>query len=353
MSRKSKLLAIKNALAPDSTGQAFQSFGESIKKLENDLKENVHAATLEDVNSTLDKFKGKIDLKPLISGLEDLRTATEGQINALAEAVAQKTTELEKLSQDSTSLSNSKTQDLADEISSLKEELAGLAKNSETDRNVLDSKISEIIVRTQELSAASELKSKEDLNKLELVIKNDRAEDTTARTKAIDDLNTLINKVRIDLVSMINSRGGGSINRQMFIGGVDPLTKYTDVNFKAGTNVTLSYANNNTTKKVDITIAATGGQGSTRAVNSTAVSSTLGSAAGTDYVAICSAGVKMSLPAASGNTNLYTIKNTAASSVLVAPNGVDTVDGQSNIILATQYTSVDLISDGVSNWNIT
>jgi len=46
------------------------------------------------------------------------------------------------------------------------------------------------------------------------------------------------------------------MNRQMFIGGVDPLTKYTDMNLKAGPNCTITYANNNATGKVDVTISS-------------------------------------------------------------------------------------------------
>jgi hypothetical protein len=162
-----------------------------------------------------------------------------------------------------------------------------------------------------------------------------------------------IEELRVDMFSRLaNIRGGGNANRQIFIGGADPLTRYTDINLKAGTGVTLSYANNNATKKVDITFVSSGGSGTVRSIATTSVSSVVGDTAGTDYVVICSEGVKITLPTAASNTNLYTIKNTAASSVLVAPDGAETIDADSNIILSTQYTAVDLISDG-TNWNIT
>lgn len=149
--------------------------------------------------------------------------------------------------------------------------------------------------------------------------------------------------------------GGGQANRNIAIGGnTSILGYYTDINLKPGSNVTFTVSPNTTTRYTDITIAATGGPGgTTRVVSSIATSQTAGATAGTDYVYIASAGIALTLPTATANSNLYTIKNTGASSVLVAPDGSDTIDTQSNLILVTQYTSVDLVSDGVDNWNIT
>lgn len=54
-------------------------------------------------------------------------------------------------------------------------------------------------------------------------------------------------------------RGGGNANRNIVVDSTTVLTPYTDINFKSGTNVTLSTASNNTTKQTDITITASGG----------------------------------------------------------------------------------------------
>lgn len=159
-----------------------------------------------------------------------------------------------------------------------------------------------------------------------------------------------------ELLSRVH--GGGNMNRNIAIGSnPSVLSRYTDVNLKAGSNVTITYTNNDQTKYVDVTIAATGGGGSsvagiTRSVNNIATSQTAGSTAGTDYVYIASVGVALTLPTAAANTNLYTVKNTSTSSILVATTGGETIDAQANAILATQYTSIDLISDG-TNWDIT
>lgn len=173
-------------------------------------------------------------------------------------------------------------------------------------------------------------------------------------------LSEVIEKIRPSVLSHIARlipQGGGSMNRNISIGGnSSTLARYTDINLKAGSNVTIAYVNNDATKNTDITISATGGGASVggiiRSINTISTSQTAGATAGTDYVYICSAGVQLTLPTAVANTNLYTVKNTSSSSVLVATTSAQTIDTQSNIIMPVQYTSIDLISDG-SNWDIT
>ena len=51
---------------------------------------------------------------------------------------------------------------------------------------------------------------------------------------------------------------GGSINRQIKVGGTDPLTKYTDINLVAGSGVSITTADDNTEKNVDMTFSVSG-----------------------------------------------------------------------------------------------
>ena len=127
--------------------------------------------------------------------------------------------------------------------------------------------------------------------------------------------------------------------------------RYTDLNIRPGTNITLSYQNNDNLKTTDVTISAAGG-GTGRSISTVTVSSVLADTASTDIVVIAGAGIKLTMPTAVGNDNLYTIKNKSTSSILVDGDGSETIDGDANIILATQYVSVDLISDN-ANWHIT
>lgn len=170
----------------------------------------------------------------------------------------------------------------------------------------------------------------------------------------IPDIDEKLKKLRQDLLAVISSSlGGGSINRQLFINGVDPLTRFTDINLKAGSGVTLTYANNNQTQKVDVTITSTGGGGGTvRSINNISTSQTAGSTAGTDYVYLCSGTLTLTLPDAAANTNLYTVKNVGTGVVTVNTTSAQTIDGSSTAVMTIQYTAIDLISD-TANWNIT
>jgi hypothetical protein len=144
------------------------------------------------------------------------------------------------------------------------------------------------------------------------------------------------------------------MNRQILIGGVDPLTRYTDINLKSGSNVTITYVNNNTTKKVDVTISSTGGGGggTVRSINNVSVDTAAGSTSGTDYVYLCSGTMTLTLPDATTNTNLYTVKNVGTGMIIINTTSSQTIDGGLTALLRVQYTSVDLISD-TANWNVT
>lgn len=180
-----------------------------------------------------------------------------------------------------------------------------------------------------------------------------RAETVETSIKEVDEK---LDKLATELRSRIAStqHGGGNMNRSIVVGGnQSTLGYYTDLNLKAGANTTITYTPNHATKFTDITFANTGGSGSTRSVNSISTNTAAGSSAGTDYVYICTGTITVTLPATVGNSNLYTIKNAGTGVVSIATTGGNTIDAQPSIQLGTQYTSVDLISDGVSNWNIT
>lgn len=76
------------------------------------------------------------------------------------------------------------------------------------------------------------------------------------------DLKDVVEKLKPEVLSRLK-HGGGNMNRNIAIGGnTSVLSRYTDVNFKPGTNITLTYTPNNTTKYTDITINSAGGSGS-------------------------------------------------------------------------------------------
>lgn len=86
----------------------------------------------------------------------------------------------------------------------------------------------------------------------------------------LDNKTELINKeidsLKKDLISRFSDamshKGGGSMNRQIRIDGTNYLTRYTDINLKAGSGMTLAAANDDVNKRVNITFTSTGGGGS-------------------------------------------------------------------------------------------
>lgn len=118
------------------------------------------------------------------------------------------------------------------------------------------------------------------------------------------------------------------------------------VTFLAGSNITL------TPSAAGITIAATsGGGGISRSISSISTDTSAGSAASTDYVYICTAGLTLTLPTASSNTNRYSVKNNTSSVVRIYTTSSQTIDGITFFNLNRQYQALDLMSDG-SNWSI-
>lgn len=93
-----------------------------------------------------------------------------------------------------------------------------------------------------------------------------------------------------------------------------------------------------------------GGSGITRTVVVTSGSTAMGSTALTDYVYFVSGAHTMSLPAAAGNTNRYTVKNNHSSDITVDTAGAENVEGAASISIAPSE-SVDLVSDG-TNWYV-
>lgn len=88
----------------------------------------------------------------------------------------------------------------------------------------------------------------------------------------LDNKTELINKeidsLKKDLIARFSDamshKGGGSMNRQIRIDGTNYLTRYTDINLKAGSGMTLAAANDDVNKRVNITFTSTGGGGFTK-----------------------------------------------------------------------------------------
>ena len=330
MSKLDVLKRINRAISPDKVD--FSAFDLELEKLKKSLEETVNVQTVDDVKRQLNIFQKKIDFGPVLTEIETIRNLFGQNTRELENKIAEKNKEL-IVAGEAKNLTQLNL--LREEISNLKADLRDLPK---VDLNPLDQAIKEI-KRTQTLF-------NERLSTINLT-------DYTTKNEAEKEIKKAIEELRQEINNRLRNIGGGAMNRQMFIGGADPLTRYTDMNLKAGANMTITYANNNTTKKVDVTFASTGGgQGTVRSINSISGDTTAGDTAGTDYVYLVSGTTILTLPTAVANTNLYTVKNVGTGVVTVNTTGGETIDASSNVIMPIQYTAVDLISDTV-NWNVT
>jgi hypothetical protein len=135
---------------------------------------------------------------------------------------------------------------------------------------------------------------------------------------------------------------GGGVSIQLSDG-----TASSDVDLLPGANI--SFVVNAVTD--EITISAVGAAGITRTITSIAVNTTAGALSSTDYVYLASNTINLTLPTAVGNTNKYTIKNVDVGTVVIDTTLAQTIDNAGTHVLAVQYTSISVISDG-TNWLI-
>lgn len=142
---------------------------------------------------------------------------------------------------------------------------------------------------------------------------------------------------------IIHATGGGGGHTIEDEGS--PLTTRTKLNFVgAGVSVTDDAGDDATV----VTINGGSGSGITRTIVVTSGSATLGSTASVDYVYLVAGAHTMSLPAASGNTNRYTVKNNHSANITIDTAGAENIEGAASISISPEE-SVDIISDG-TNW---
>lgn len=331
MTKRQKLQKLLKVLTPDNTLPDFSAFDAHVNQLKSHLKDKITVKTLEQVSVELEKFKRRLDLQPLLDSMSQIESAFKENSKALYDELEIKTQELNTADE-------KRAKDLRDEITGLQiqitlsEEEVATVRKSIPDLTDIETRLGEM---TTELSS-----------------RVDALEET--EPQEVKDWTDTIEKLRKELMNRINQIGGGSMNRKITFGGVDYLTKYTDINYKAGSNVTFTVSTNDTTKMVDVTIAATGGSGSgiVRLITSISGNTNAGAASTTDYVYLVSGTTTLTLPTAVGNTNLYTVKNVGVGTVTINTTSAQTIDGSATIVMPIQYTSVDLVSD-TANWSVT
>jgi hypothetical protein len=88
-----------------------------------------------------------------------------------------------------------------------------------------------------------------------------------------------------------------------------------------------------------------------RAISSISATTTIGSAAFTDYIYFCNGTFSLTQPTAVSNTNRYTYRNTGSGSITLNPTGAETINGASSLVIPSG-NSIDLQSDGTGWWTV-
>lgn len=323
--------------------EGFKAFDVGVAELKKNLEENIRVSTLDEVNGKISEVKKKLDFAPLLNAVAQLKNEIQSADTASKSNLEIRLSSLKKELGDADNTNSNNVKGIQSEIESIQTQLAEIYSRKPQDIPDFGKQITDSEAKL--LNIIKDFKTADDV---------EDAKTATKRSKEVQDFTNTIAALRQELITRVNNIGGGNMNRQIFINGVNPLTKFTDMNLKAGSNVTISYQDNPVTHKVDITFASTGGGGgSTRSINSVAVSTLAGSASGTDYVYLCSGTLTITMPTTVGNTNLYTIKNIGAGAITINTTGGETIDGQSTQIMSTQFTSVDLVSNNSGDWAIT
>lgn len=343
MKRSDLLKRILKSTSPNKVD--FSALDNEVEALKKNLEETVNIQTVDDVSNKLKQFQKKIDLSPILREVKSIGEQFFSKGKELQEQIDSKEKELEsikKLVVTNDVVGKDREKGLRGELKTLRESLSQLEVIQGGDFKTL----------LENIESVREIEDRVNKKIEELGV--DKKFSKEEAKKVIKELNELIDELRRDLLNKIANLGGGSMNRQVLFGGVDRLTRYTDYNLIAGTNVTFTVSEDNTNKRVNLTISSSGsgGGGITRLITSVAVDTGAGSDADTDYVYLVSGTTTITLPTAVGNENLYTIKNVGVGVVTVVPTGAEVIDDDASVIMPTQYTSVDIISNNVS-WNIT
>ncbi len=135
-----------------------------------------------------------------------------------------------------------------------------LSNSESTLNDAIKSQIKEAKQEIKDLTSESTTKQKGVMRDILDTISDKSGKKVEAKFK---DVSKMLEDYRVEFNQRIESSigRGGSMNRQILVGGNNPLTRYTDYNIIAGTNVTITTANDDVKRRVNLTIVASGGGG--------------------------------------------------------------------------------------------
>jgi hypothetical protein len=242
----------------DEKLETFGDLDRGISMLTSKVKRKIELQTLGSVNERLEDFRKNFDFDQVLKAVNDLKGQSGGIYKELASNLEVK---LGFLS-DRVVNALEKLESVEDKTTEFLNELNSSKEDATKQKNLLSTWVGNYSTSLRE-SKEAEKQIRSMLKDIDVSFAKFQHESGTKHTSfqtAIDDAKKHLESFRTEILALIAS-GGGNANRQIRVDGTDYLTKFTDINFVAGSNVTLSAANDVTNKRVDITIASTGSGG--------------------------------------------------------------------------------------------
>lgn len=247
------------SVADDILNEQFSSMSKQVK-------DSSIVKYLDKLNAKLVELKTEFNLGPVLASItevqdeiesikesvtsesENTKIQSEKKYNELLNLVKNNRGELEDMT-------NRQIKALLERVRSLQTQLSYDSKNATQQGKSLKEIMSQFESRLGDLS--------KDLKQGMTVRESSEGTLTSQmeeNSRSIKGALETIGELRKDLTRFSNARGG-SANRQINVKSSVMSRKFTDINFVQGNNVTLTAADDNTNKRVNITIAASGGAG--------------------------------------------------------------------------------------------
>lgn len=244
-----------------------KTIGEKYKDVTSKVKEDSSLQFLDKINSNLESLKKGVDVMPIVEEIEKIQAS----MKQMQESASSQFTDTSKRSESTkfelTSLINRARNELQEmsgkeisgvleKITSLENQLSFQDSNSKNQGQTLKDIVADFENRISEVGNSLTQNQVDNAGSIRSL--TSRLDDGT---KSVETITNDLKKLRQEIMTRISTfHGGGQANRNIAINGnTSVLSKYTDINIKAGTGVILTPVNNNTTKYLDLTIAASGG----------------------------------------------------------------------------------------------
>lgn len=259
-----QLKTLESSLPTDDTlSLVNQIIGEKYNDVTSKLKNDTSLQALDSINNKLDKFKQDFDLKPVLDSINEIRSTVEQMQLSTADEFTKNSQASDLNKQELMSLiegnknelqgmTGKQIADVLTKITSLEGQISFSDTSSKEQGQNLKSVLAKIETRINAFS--------KNLTDTQTETGKDKEEDKK-NNEAVQLQFVAFEKMVKDLRLQFQRHGGGSMNRKISVNGVVISTRYTDINFKAGSNITFTKTDNNTTHQVDFTIASSGSGG--------------------------------------------------------------------------------------------